>query len=48
VLGAVAFAFRRRRPITYVLAPLLSGGLAALGFLVLILGAFLLGDACLS
>jgi hypothetical protein len=48
VLGLVAFAFRRRRPVTYVLAPLLSGGLAALGFLVLILAAFLLGDACLS
>jgi peptidoglycan/LPS O-acetylase OafA/YrhL len=48
VLGIVAFAFRRRRPVTYILAPLLSGGLAGLGFLVLILAAFLLGDACLA
>jgi len=48
LLGVVVFAFRRRRPVTYVLAPLLSGGLAGLGFLVLILAAFLLGDACLS
>jgi hypothetical protein len=48
VLGLVVFAFRRRRPVTYVLAPLLSGGLAGLGFLVLILAAFLIGDACLS
>jgi hypothetical protein len=48
VLGLVAFAFRRRRPVTYVLAPLLSGGLAGLGFLVLILAAFLIGDACLE
>jgi hypothetical protein len=47
-LGLIAFVFRGRRPIAYVLAPLLSGGLAGLGFLVLILGAFLLGDACLS
>jgi hypothetical protein len=48
VLGLIAFAFRRRRPVAYVLAPLLSGGLAGLGFLVLIFAAFLLGDACLS
>ncbi len=48
VLGLIAFVFRGRRPITYILAPLLSGGLAGLGFLVLILAAFLLGDACLS
>jgi hypothetical protein len=48
VLGLIAFVFRGRRPIAYILAPLLSGGLAGLGFLVLILAAFLLGDACLS
>jgi peptidoglycan/LPS O-acetylase OafA/YrhL len=48
VLGLVVFAVRRRRPVAYVLAPLLSGGLAGLGFLVLILAAFLVGDACLS
>jgi peptidoglycan/LPS O-acetylase OafA/YrhL len=48
LLGIVAFAFRRRRPVTYVLAPLLSGGLAGLGFLVLIFAAFLIGDVCLS
>jgi len=48
VLGLIGFAFRRRRPVTYVLAPLLSGGIAGLGFLVLILFAFIVGDACLS
>jgi hypothetical protein len=48
VLGIVAFALRRRRVVAYVLAPLLSGGLAGLGFLVLIFAAFLIGDACLS
>jgi hypothetical protein len=47
-LGLIALALRGRRPVTYILAPLLSGGLAGLGFLVLILAAFLIGDACLS
>jgi hypothetical protein len=47
-LGAIVFAFRRRRPLTYVLTPLLSGGAFGLGFIVLFLFALVFTDACLD
>jgi hypothetical protein len=48
LLGAIAFAFRRRRLLTYLLMPLLSGGVAGLGLLLLFFGALAFTDACLD
>src|SRR5262245_53739538 len=47
-LGLAGFALRRRRPVAYILAPLLSGGLAAFGIVVLFLGAVFIGDFCVT